>query len=173
MYAQINAVANAGDETMAAFCSRLFATTDSVAAERLVIDLRLNNSGDNTLNRPCVHDLIRATRVNQSGKLFVIIGRLTFSAAMSLAVDIERNSPAIFVGEPTGASPNHFGETRVLKLPRSGITVLHSTLYWQSSDPRDTRPWIAPSIRAELSSDDYRLNRDPALEAISAIIRGK
>jgi hypothetical protein len=173
MYAQMNAVANADDETMAAFCSRLFATTDSVAAERLVIDLRLNNGGDNTLNRPCVHALIRATRVNQSGRLFVIVGRLTFSAAMNLAVDIERNSPAIFVGEPTGASPNHFGETRVLKLPRSGITVLHSTLYWQSSDPRDTRPWIAPSIRAELSSADYRLNRDPALEAIFGIIRGK
>jgi len=92
---------------------------------------------------------------------------------MNLAVDIERNSPAIFVGEPTGGSPNHFGETRVLKLARSGITVLHSTLYWQSSDPRDTRPWIAPSIRAELSSADYRINLDPALEAISAIIRGK
>jgi len=173
MYAQFNAIANADDESMATFCSRLFATTDSVAAERLVIDLRLNNGGDNTLNRPCVHDLIRATRVNQAGRLFVIVGRLTFSAAMNLAVDIERNSPAIFVGEPTGAPPNHFGETRVLKLPRSGITVLHSTLYWQSSDPRDTRPWIAPTIPAEVSSDDYRQNRDPALKAISTIIRGK
>jgi hypothetical protein len=169
MYAQFNAVANAEDETMATFCSRLFATTDSVAAERLVIDLRLNNGGDNTLNRPCVHGLIRATSVNRPGRLFVIVGRLTFSAAMNLAVDIERNSSAIFVGEPTGASPNHFGETRVLKLPRSGITVLHSTLYWQSSDPRDTRPWIDPTVKASLSSQDYHQNRDPALDAIFAI----
>ena len=173
MYAQLNAVANADDETMAAFCSRLFATADSVAADRLVIDLRLNNGGDNTLNRPCVHGLIRATRFDRPGTLFVIIGRLTFSAAMNLATDIERNSSAIFVGEPTGAPPNHFGETRVLKLPRSGITVLHSTLYWQGSDPRDNRPWSDPSVHAELSSRDYRASRDPALDSIAAIIRRK
>ncbi len=171
VYAQINAVSNSDDETLEDFCSRLFSATESRGASSLVLDIRLNNGGNNTLNKPCVLGLIRETRVNQPGKLFVIIGRLTFSAAMNLAVDIERNTNTTFVGEPTGASPNHFGETRKIVLPRSGITVLHSTLYWQSSDPRDARPWIDPAVHAVLSSADYRANRDPAMDSIVALIR--
>ena len=33
-------------------------------------------------------------------------------------------------------------------------------------DPRDLRQWTGPHIAAELTSSDYRTNRDPALSAI-------
>jgi tetratricopeptide (TPR) repeat protein len=39
-------------------------------------------------------------------------------------------------------------------------------LWWQYSDPRDTRRWIVPHLAAELSSEDYRTNHDPAMKAI-------
>lgn len=52
-----------------------------------------------------------AVKINQRGKLFVIVGRQTFSAAMNGAAEIERHTNAIFVGEPTGSSPNFVGET--------------------------------------------------------------
>jgi hypothetical protein len=35
--------------------------------------------------------------------LAVLISRVTFSAAMQLVVDLEQRTPAVFVGEPTGA----------------------------------------------------------------------
>jgi tetratricopeptide (TPR) repeat protein len=38
-------------------------------------------------------------------------------------------------------------------------------LWWQE-DPRDSREWKAPDIAAELTSHDYRNNRDPAMEAV-------
>jgi tetratricopeptide (TPR) repeat protein len=44
--------------------------------------------------------------------------------------------------------------------------VGYSSLYWQYSDPRDTRPWVPPHLAAELASADYAANRDPALQAV-------
>jgi len=53
-----------------------------------------------------LHALLRADKVNRTGRLFVLIGRETFSAAMGLSIELERQTKAIFVGEPTGSSLN-------------------------------------------------------------------
>ena len=90
-------------------------------------------------------------------------GRL--SAAQLLANALEKHTNAIFVGEPTGSSPNHYGELGQLLLPKTGLTVFYSQLYWQA-DPRDQRPWIAPDIAAPLTYADLAAGRDPALLAI-------
>jgi hypothetical protein len=71
----------------------------------------------------------------------------------------------LFVGEPTGARPNHYGENVEITLPHSGLHVMASALWWQYSVPSDDRPWIAPDIPAALWSEDDRLRRDPALDA--------
>jgi tetratricopeptide (TPR) repeat protein len=78
---------------------------------------------------------------------------------------MEKYTNAIFVGEPTGARPNHYGDAARIVLPHSGLTVRASTLWWQDVDPRDTRPWTPPQISAALTSADYRAARDPALRA--------
>jgi tetratricopeptide (TPR) repeat protein len=83
-----------------------------------------------------------------------------------LATHLDIHTNAIFVGEPTGGSPNHFGDAMTIKLPNSGVPVRIATLRWQDSDPRDRRPWVAPDIAAELSSADYFAGRDPPLAAI-------
>jgi hypothetical protein len=168
LYIQINALENNSDDPLSTFCRRVFTSAEAARATRLVLDLRLNNGGDNELNRAVVHEVIRSDRFNQKGRLFVVIGRLTFSAAVNLAADLERETNVIFVGEPTEAPGNHYGETAVARLPRSGITLLYSTLYWQSAGPRDQRPWIAPQIPTPLRFDDFWTGRDPALAAILA-----
>lgn len=168
VYMHFRAVRNMPDESIAEFCDRLFAFIDENPVERLVIDIRSNGGGDNRLNQPLVHGLIRCQKVNQPDRLFTIIGRKTFSAAMNLAVDLERNTHTLFVGEPTGASPNHYGENGSVTLPNTGITFNLSLWYWQSSTPNDKRQYIEPHIRAELSSADYRNHVDPALNAILA-----
>jgi C-terminal processing protease CtpA/Prc len=165
LYVQYNQVRDGQEESVAAFFDRVSALVDREAVARLILDIRLNWGGNMSLNRPLVHHLIRSDRVNQWGKLFVIIGRCTFSAAMNLAVDLERHSRALFVGEPTGARPNHYGETVEIVLPHSGLRCTASALWWQYSQPGDDRPWIAPDIAAPLWSDDYVANRDPALDA--------
>jgi hypothetical protein len=169
VYFQYNQVTNEGKETIEQFCGRLFRFIGENEVQKLVIDLRWNGGGNNFLNRPLIHGLIRCDKVNQPGKLFVLAGRNTFSAAMCCAAQIERETRAVFVGEPTGASPNFVGESAlIVSLPYSKLRASLSDLYWQNSVAMDYRTWIAPQIYAPPTFAAFRANRDPALEAILA-----
>ena len=165
VYVQYNQVGNKENETVEAFARRLFAFVDANPVERLVLDLRLNRGGNGQFNRPMLLGIIRSTKIDQPGKLFAIIGRGTWSAAQFLVDELEQYTNVVFVGEPTGGKVNSFGDSRRITLPNSGITVRVSTLWWQG-DERDHRDSTAPQIPAELTSDDYRNNIDPALKAI-------
>ena len=132
----------------------------------MVLDLRLNGGGDNTLILPIVHGIIKRDAINRKGHFFVIIGRQTQSAAQNLVNMLERHTEAIFVGEPTGERPNHWGEPEGFELPNSRLQVNVSTLWWQDLDPRDKRDATYPQVPALLSSSDYASNRDPAMAAI-------
>jgi hypothetical protein len=168
LYVQLNEVRDMPDETLAAFYDRVFAVAEREPVQRMVLDIRRNGGGNLSLNQALIHHLIRCDRVNQWGRLFTIVGRGTFSAAMNLAVDLERHTRTLFVGEPTGSSPNHYGENEHFSLPNSGLCGSVSALWWQYSEPADTRPWIRPELSAELSSSDYAENRDPALDAVGS-----
>jgi hypothetical protein len=138
---------------------------DENAFDRVVLDLRHNPGGNNTTYGAML-ELLSTPLINQQGRLFVIVGRQTFSAAMNLATEIENDTEAIFAGEPTGARPNLYGDVNELHLPNSGITVRISSKYWPFGGPDDTRPWIPPEIDVPLTSSDYFAGTDPVLEAI-------
>jgi hypothetical protein len=141
---------------------------DSGAVDRVVLDLRLNRGGDGTLNRPLVLSLIRSPKLEAPGRLFVLIGRSTFSAAQFLVHDLEEYTDAVFVGEPTAGKPNSYGDSRKITLPNSGITVRASIFYWQRAHPLDSRKWKGPDVAGELTSRDYRANVDPAMREVLA-----
>lgn len=165
VYVQHNAIANKETEPVADFYKRVMNFVAANEVEKFVLDLRFNGGGNNYLNRPVVIELIKS-KINERGRLFVITGRQTFSAAQNLVNEIEKYTNATFVGEPTAASPNHFGDAAAITLPNSKLAVRASTLWWQDFDERDRRPFTAPEIAAEMTSADYRDNVDPAFEAI-------
>jgi hypothetical protein len=151
-----------------AFWRRVFAMADSLPVRRFVLDLRENIGGNNFFNRQVIRGLVKRPVIDRNDRLFVVIGPRTFSAAMNLALDLEKWTNATFVGAPTGNATYFFGDHEPLVLPHSGITVNISTLPWRPYDPRDRRPFLAPSIHTPMSSAAYRANRDPAVEAILA-----
>jgi len=161
VYFQFNAVTDKPEEPLAAFYRRMFTTVDEHGAA-LVVDLRWNGGGNTFLAQPLVHELIRRDQLT----LFVIVGRATFSAAQNTATLLDRHTRAVFVGEPTGSSPNFVGETAPFHLPHSGVRANVSDLYWQTSWPFDRRTAIAPDIYAPPTFAAYRRNRDPAMDAI-------
>ncbi|HSK70166.1 MAG TPA: hypothetical protein VK892_00615 [Pyrinomonadaceae bacterium] len=165
VYAQINQVTNKEKESLADFSKRLFTFVEANPVEKLILDLRLNRGGNGTLLRPLELAIIKS-KINERGKLFVIIGRSTWSASQFLLNHLEEYTNVIFVGEPSGSKGNTYGDSRRITLPNSGMTVRVSVYYWQDWFPWETRQWTAPDITAELTSEDYRVNRDPALEAI-------
>jgi tetratricopeptide (TPR) repeat protein len=166
IYVQFNQVAEKDGETIEAFFKRVMTFADANPVDRFVLDERLNGGGNNYLLRPIIHGFIRSDKVNQPGRLFTIIGRQTFSAAMNCVDRMKLNTNTLFVGEPTGASPNMYGDNAPVVLPHSKLTVRLSTLWWQDMDPRDKRVWQAPDLSTELSFADYRAGRDPAMDAI-------
>jgi C-terminal processing protease CtpA/Prc len=100
--------------------------------------------------------------VNQAGKLFVLIGRGTFSSAYLNALRLKLETKAILVGEPTGQKPNAYGEVKTMTLPHAKLLVQYSTKYFKTvkGDP----PSLTPDVSVERSSWDYAGGRDPVLE---------
>ncbi len=166
VYFQFNGVADQPRESLAAFSERLFTFIDSNDVTKLIIDVRWNGGGNTYLVQPLLHRLIGCRKINQPGCLYVIIGRGTFSAAQNTATAIERETNAIFVGEPSGSRPNFIGETIPFLLPYSKTLVNVADLYWETSWPMDHRPWIAPELYAPPTFESYQQNQDPALDAI-------
>jgi len=168
LYVQLNAILDKQSETMASFFERVFQEVDEKPIERFVLDLRFNGGGNNFNNYPLIRGITKRDKIDQYGKFYVITSRHTFSAASHLVTYLERNTNELFVGEPTGGSPNHFGDARPVELPNSGLSVGASSIYWQNSlpVPFETRDWTPPQIAAELTIDDWVVGRDPAMEAI-------
>jgi len=155
-----------GAEPNDAFFRRVFAFADSTHAERVVLDVRQNGGGNGDMNRNLVRSIVQHPSLDRPDKLFVIIGRATFSAAAQLVNQLAYLTNATFVGEPTGNAPNQFGDTRPMELPNSKLLVMVSSRWHQSPTARDAQRFVAPKIAAELSSSEYRDRVDPAMRAI-------
>ena len=132
---------------------------------RVVVDLRHNGGGDNT-TMSHFEEVLRDPAINRPSRLFVIVGRITFSAAANFATDLEQESGAFFAGEAMGGSPNLYGDARQIHLPYGTQDLYMATRYWERSTPDDQRITIEPTIRVSLSSADYFAGRDPVLDAI-------
>ena len=167
-YLQFNTVYDTDDETIRQFSERLSAVLDKHSESALIIDLRQNRGGNQSLSLPLLHAVIGSPQ-NRAGRLFTIAGRTTFSAAMTFSLQLEKHTQTLFVGEPTGSKPNHYGDSRKTLLPNSNVTLRISSLYWQWS-PRDTRPWIAPHIEAPPTREAELAGDDPALARILSLM---
>jgi hypothetical protein len=166
VYFQFNRVRPGEKETLDQFAARLMKFIDENKVAKLVIDMRWNNGGNTLLSQQLLLDLIANRKINERGKLFVVIGRRTYSAAQNTATYFQRYLNAIFVGEPTGSSPNFVGEEVPVTLPYSKIMANVSHLFWQSSWPWDQRMWLAPDVYVAPTFADFSAARDAALEAI-------
>jgi hypothetical protein len=167
VYLQFNAVHDKEDETIRQFSKRLSTLVEQHPESAVVIDLRNNRGGNQSLGLPLLHAVI-ASPQNCAGRLFTIIGRATFSAAMTFSLQMERHTQTLFVGEPTGSKPNHYGDSRKTLLPNSNITLRISSLYWQWS-PRDDREWIAPHAEAPPTLEAESAGMDPAMALIESL----
>jgi tetratricopeptide (TPR) repeat protein len=167
LYIKFDQVQNrTAGETALSFFARAMAFARERRPAKTVIDIRNNTGGEGGMLAGIVREIVRTREVDETGKLFVIIGRRTFSAAQILATQLETYTRAIFVGEPTSSRPNVYGGHVFVHLPNSGIAVAVSPAWYQSAFPHDVRTEIRPRVAAVPVFADYYNNRDPALDAI-------
>lgn len=134
------------------------------------MDVRHNSGGNNFLNLPLERALVHFDADSESNRLFVLIGRNTFSAAQNFVNRVQRMTDAIFVGEPTGSRPNFVGETTRIKLPYSNIQLSISSRIHFDSFWGDERPWITPHIPVRVTSGAYFGNEDPVVSTVLELI---
>jgi Peptidase family S41 len=135
---------------------------------RIIIDLRNNGGGEIRTYAPLL-DALRSRAVRRK-QLVVIIGRETFSAATHFAADVKRRTRAIFVGEPTGGSPNHYSDTDPVVLPVTGWTVGIPTIYYEKM-PGQTGLTLEPDVRVNLTARHFFAGRDPVLRTALTVRR--
>lgn len=133
--------------------------------ERVVVDLRHNGGGDNNTYRHLLSTL-QDPAIDRPGRLILLIGRLTFSAAANFATEVEATTGAWFAGEDMGGSPNLYGDVRSADLINSGQTVYIATRYHEKSAPDDERITIEPDLPVPYSFKDFTAGRDPVLDAV-------
>lgn len=153
-------------ESIKDFYERVFKFIEENDVERLIIDLRLNGGGNNFNNKSVITGIIKSEKINQPGRLFVVLGRRTFSAAQNLVNEMENYTEAIFVGEPTAENVNFFGDTNTEQLPNSDLAIRLSYAWWQDKPAWDKRQWTGPDYAVDMSFDDYMKNHDPVMTAI-------
>jgi hypothetical protein len=132
--------------------------------QRVIVDVRQNGGGDNTTYGPLT-SLLGSPTVDRRGKLYVLIGRATFSAAANFAAELDRDTRATFVGEPTGGGVETYGDTFPLLLPTVGWNVHIAARYHQRKrNAKDRRLAVGADIRVDVTSAQYFSGRDPVLE---------
>ncbi len=164
LYVQYNKVQNAKSESIAEYFTRLSSLVDEFQLGSIILDVRHNGGGNDHLNSPVV-EWVESSLPKVNGKLFVIIGRGTYSAAQKLVTKLEASTEVIFIGEPTGSSPNHFGDPKNFQLPNSKLTLKISSLYHRDA-PGDERKSLEPSIFIPFTSKNYFGGIDLVLKTI-------
>jgi len=165
LYCQINTIQQKPTDSLSAFMARAIAAADSAGADKFLLDLRLNGGGNGDFNKRIMLPLIKS-KYDVPGRLYVLTGRRTWSAAQMLVTELQKYTTAIFVGEATASRGNAYGDSYRIVMPNSRVTVRVSTLWWQYLDPRDKRAMIEPQIKAPLTFADYTAGKDPALTAV-------
>ena len=149
-------------DSILAFARDAFAAMESPEIDRVVLDLRRNDGGNNFMGEGLRRHLERS-RFNRPGGLYVLTSGKTFSAAQNLTSRIERETWAMFVGEPSGGAPNHYGDARPFQ--GDGFAAYVSTTPWSDSAPDDKRIWTMPDVLVPLRFADWAAGRDAAMEA--------
>ena len=163
VYFQFNLVFNLGDETLEQFTERLKTALDRPDVQRLVIDVRNNTGGDNTLLRPLLVALFRS-KENHRGGIYVVTGPKTFSACQNFVNRLGNYADVIFVGGPTGENVNFYGDPAGITLAHSHLEAAVSRLWWQDEDPRDDRRATFPELAVVSTFADYVAGKDPAVD---------
>jgi len=168
IYLQYNNVTNWNKEPFGDFTKRLFKAYDKHISEvdKFVIDVRFNSGGNGYLIPPFVREFVLRDDSLTRGKLYIITGRDTFSAASNFIGRMLKNTNAITVGDIAAGPLNWCSDTIQFALPNSKLMVNISTMFWQEGHATDTRGYYPPDYFIPTTFKGYFSCSDPVLEAI-------
>ncbi|WP_458120829.1 hypothetical protein [Paenibacillus sp. Z6-24] len=124
---------------------------------RLIIDLRGNSGGDESLLNPLFATLQSIPQFHD--RIIVLVDRQTASSALLHAVTLHDELHAVTMGEPAMGSPNSPGDILPFPLPNSQITVYYCTQEFR----RAAYSVLKPDIPVQYTIEDMQQGNDPVL----------
>jgi len=162
VYCAFRAYENLADKAKA-----MFALVDRVHPDKLIVDMRDNGGGDNSVGyAELIKPIEGRADLNRKGHLFVLIGPLTFSAAMNNAAQFADETNATLVGQTIGERPNSYQEPRQFRLPNSHLVVRASTVYYEFRKHGENA--VRPDKEIIPTWDDMKAGRDPVMDWVLA-----
>lgn len=163
LYFKYNSCMEMKEKPFKEFSKELLQVLDKNNVDKLIVDMRDNGGGSSSILEPFIEE-VKKRSINDKKKLFVIVGRRTFSSAILNSIDFKNETNATFVGEPTGGKPNHYGEVKGFRLPNTKMQISYSTKYFTNS--KEDTPSFMPDILVEPSISDFINKKDSILEKI-------
>jgi hypothetical protein len=180
---QLRRVVNGPNQAIGQFLDSMKVRIAADRPRNVVIDMRMNTGGD--LNN--ARDFMKALPSLVPGRVFVITGPVTFSAAISSVGYLEQAAPerVTIVGEESGDRLVFFAEGRPATAPNTRMMVGLAT---ERHDYRNgcaaftdchgavvrfpiAVPSLKPDIPAPLTYAEWKAGRDPAMDAIARALR--
>lgn len=153
------------------FNSNMFKVIESKSIRKIVIDLRANSGGNSEILNPFTNQLKSYIKNNKDVKVYVLVGRQTFSSGIFAIFRIKEAVPnAICIGEPSGGAVDCYGDIKSFNLPNSELPIQYSTKYFELSKVFNYKisemNAFVPDILLSPSIDDYISGRDIVLEYV-------
>jgi len=79
-------------------------------------------------------------------------------------MDFRLNTQAILIVKPTGGESNHFGEGKILRLPKTKLLIQYSSKYFKYID--EDVDVVFPDIEVDSRYEDYLNAVDPIYEFV-------
>ena len=98
VYLRLSRVRSDSGEPLSGLIGRMFASADSAAAIRLIVDLRSVQGGDAFLIVPLVKGVLAREQFVRRGGLVVVVGPNSFAPAQNAARVLEQHAHPIFIG---------------------------------------------------------------------------
>lgn len=169
VYFEYNVCNDMTEGTFENFSLGMFQDIKFKEVEKIIIDLRANTGGNSEILNPFTEELKKYRKVKDKVKVYVLVGRQTFSSGVFAIFSIkEVAEDAIFIGEASGGAIEFYANIKELILPNSQFPMWCSIQYYNFSDVYDYKQnginAFLPDIILSPSIDDYINNRDVVLE---------
>jgi hypothetical protein len=161
IYVNYNKCSENSQYPFSEFLASFRKTVEARHPGKVIIDLRYNGGGSSGIFKPLIVAIANMPELKDK-KIFALIGRRTYSAAVINAFQLRTTAHAILVGEETGGKLNHAGNVHSFVLKNSKATVYYSfrDYYFDATQ----RGGVLPDKTVAHALADYLKGIDPALD---------
>lgn len=171
LWFKYNVCADMDSQRFTDFNKEMFDIIEGNDVDKVIIDLRSNTGGNSEILNPFTKSLKSYIAGKANVKVYILVGRNTFSSGMFAIYEIKESAPeAISVGEPTGGALDRYGDVKTFNLPNSQTTIRYSTKYFEFSKKFSYKNegvvTFLPDVSIQPTIEDYKSGTDVVLDYV-------